>query len=236
MKVSGPLDVLIVEDEVDLAEGSVEYLRAFGLAADWVSSAEAALAELRHVPPRLLLLDINLPGKSGFDLCRTTRAAHPDLPIIFLSARASDDDEILALGIGGDDYIRKPVSLAVLLAKVRRSLARRDPAAPPEAPFDDGWLRWDPAADRMWVDGVELVLPAMEHRLLRYFFANAGRVLSKAELFGRVWGEPLTGDGTLTVHVRRLRMHIERDPDKPTYLRTVHGRGYLFETGEEATA
>lgn len=98
-----------------------------------------------------------------------------------------------------------------------------------QAPYDDGWLRWEPAADRFWVDGEEALLPALEHRLLCHLMANPGRVVTKAELFARVWGEPQTGDGTLTVHVRRLRTWIEHDPDRPRNLRTVHGRGYLFE-------
>ena len=227
-------DVLFVDDEDDLARSTVDYLTAFGIAAHSVGTAQDALALLRGGDPvRLLLLDVNLPGMSGFDLCRRLRAdpTTQALPILFLSARRSDDDEILALSLGGDDYLRKPYSLSVLLAKVRRILTRleREGAGEGPVPYDDGHLRWDPNADRFWVDGSELTLPAMEHRLLRYCLEHRGKVLTKRELFAGVWGDAITGEGTLTVHVRRLRTRIEPDPDQPTYLRTVRGRGYLFE-------
>lgn len=226
-------DVLIVDDEEDLARSAADYLTAFAVAATHVGSAEDALAVLRRDRARLVLLDVNLPGMNGFDLCRTLRRdpATAEVPILFLSARRSDDDEILALSLGGDDYLRKPYSLSVLLAKVRRILTRSAALGAGQAPagYDDGHLRWDPDADRFWVDGAELALPAMEHRLLRYCLEHRGKVLTKRDLFVGVWGEAITGEGTLTVHVRRLRTRIEPDPDNPTYLRTVWGRGYLFE-------
>ena len=224
-------DVLIVDDEEELARSTVDYLAAFGLAATWVCSGEDALRCLRRDQARLILLDVNLPGLTGFDLCRRLRAdaGTAQTSIVFLSARRSDDDEILALSLGGDDYLRKPFSLSVLLAKVRRILTRLDDETGPSTGYDDGHLRWDAAADRFWVGGSELVLPAMEHRLLRYCLEHRGKVLTKRDLFVGVWGDAITGEGTLTVHVRRLRTRIEPDPEHPTYLRTVWGRGYLFE-------
>ncbi|MEI2774489.1 MAG: response regulator transcription factor [Tetrasphaera sp.] len=222
------VQVLLVDDEDELARSTTEYLGYFGITAAHVATAASAAAFLERHDVDLVLLDVNLPDGSGFDLCRRLRA-ESDLPILFVSARGSDDDQILGLTLGGDDYIRKPYSLSVLLAKVRRVLERASAAPRREADYDDGHLRIDAANDRVYVDGAEVSLPALEHRLLRYLVEHRGRVLTKAELFRDVWEEAITGDGTLTVHVSRLRTRIEPDPDHPRYIRTVWGRGYLFE-------
>ena len=175
-----------------------------------------------------------------FDLCRRLRAdpTTQALPILFLSARRSDDDEILALSLGGDDYLRKPFSLSVLLAKVRRILTRleREGAGEGPVPYDDGHLRWDPNADRFWVDGSELTLPAMEHRLLRYCLEHRGKVLTKRELFAGVWGDAITGEGTLTVHVRRLRTRIEPDPVSYTHLDVYKRQAHTLVSGGARSA
>lgn len=219
-------DVLMVDDEAELSEATVEYLRAFGLLATWVASAEAAREVLASHHVRLVLLDVNLPAQNGFELCRSIRT-RGDTPIIFVSARGGDDDQILALSIGGDDYVTKPFSLAVLLAKVRRMLDRQGPS--PATGYDDGHLRIDTTTGRTWVAGREVVLKAMEDKLLRYLSGRAGHVVTKADIFAHVWEEPVTSDGTLTVHIRRIRAKIEPDPDHPRYIKTVWGRGYLFE-------
>jgi two-component system response regulator RegX3 len=224
-------DVVVVEDEAELAQSVADYLRAFDLSVQVFPSAEAAQPHLERERPRVLLLDINLPGRSGFDLCRELRRAS-DVPILFLTARASEDDEVLALSIGGDDYLRKPFSLGVLLAKIRRILARQDAtggaSVDDTGDIDDGFLRIDGESERVFVDGREVVLPAMEHRLLHYLVAERDRVVSKQELLERVWHDEFVGDGTLSVHIRRLRTKLERDPDNPRYLRTAWGRGYMF--------
>ncbi len=224
-------DVLLVEDEAELGSSIAEYLGLSGVRVRHVLDAESALAALEHDPAPVILLDINLPGMSGLQLCRQVRE-RSDAPIVFLSARGGDGDQVLALSMGGDDYLVKPFSLAVLLAKVRRRLARHDQAARDSGAYDDGRLRVDPAAGRVYVDGAEVTLKAMEFRLLAYLVAHRGRIVGKAELFDQVWDGAIAGDGTINVHLRRLRTKIEPDPAEPTYLRTVWGRGLVFEGRE----
>lgn len=260
---SGGVDVLLIEDEAGLARSTREYLEAFGLRAEHRATAEEALADLPALAPAVVLLDVGLPGMSGFALCSRLREAAPGAGVIFISARTSEADQVLGLDLGADDYLTKPYSLQVLLAKVRRALARAQGAAAPSAPgapggpggapggqwapgragsptrvpdVDDGRLRIDLDAGRTWVDGREVRLTAIEHRILAHLVRNRGRVCSKRDIIDAVWGEPYTSEGTLTVHMRRLRRRIEADPDAPVHLRTVWGRGYLFAEADEAGA
>lgn len=217
---------LIVDDEKPLAESTAEYFELFDVSARAVFDAPACLAFLEKNTADVILLDINLEASSGFDLCRTLRT-QTQVPILFVSARQSDDDILLALNIGGDDYIRKPYSLSVLLAKVKAVLKRS--GALDSAPYSCGPLTVDFRAGRVLSNGVPLRLKAQEYRLLCYLVQNRGRVLHKEELFREVWGDSMTGDGTLNVHIRHLREKIERDPNQPELIRTVWGVGYLFE-------
>ncbi|MDO5662033.1 MAG: response regulator transcription factor [Brachybacterium sp.] len=218
------MDVLIVDDEEPLAESITEYLRAFDLDAQYATTVATALTHISRDTPSVLVVDVNLPDGSGFDLCRRIRKTS-QAPILFLSARGADDDQILGLGLGGDDYIHKPVSLAVLLAKVRRALDRTRTVTG----FRDDHLTVDPATGRVFAAGEEVQLTGMEQGLLDHLVSRRGSVVSKEELLRDVWGSPMIGDGTVSVHMRRLRTKIEPDPDQPRYLRTVWGRGYLFD-------
>jgi two-component system response regulator RegX3 len=146
---------------------------------------------------------------------------------LFISARQSDDDELLALGIGGDDYIRKPYSLNVLLAKVKAVLKRLHGADEDIFSFDGFHVNF--TRERVFSGDGDLGLKAMEYRLFAYLVKNRGRVVPKEELFSRVWGDVITGDGTLNVHIRRIREKIEPDPGEPRYIKTVWGAGYLFD-------
>ncbi len=236
---TGGVDVLLVEDETELARATCDYLEAFGVSTAHRTSAEAALVDLAGLAPRVVLADVNLPGMSGFALCSRLREAAQARPIILVSARTTEADQVLGLDLGADDYLTKPYSLQVLLAKVRRALRRAgtDSAQPPGATsaardaetYDDGHLRVDLEAGRTWVAGQEVRLTSTEHRILAHLLRNRGRVCPKREIIEAVWADPFTSEGTLTVHVRRLRARIEADPDAPARLRTVWGRGYLFE-------
>lgn len=173
----------------------------------------------------LLLLDINLGSSSGFTLCQKLRG-QTDVPILFISARTSDDDKIAALHIGGDDYVQKPYSLGVLLAKVQAVLKRcsQDVAAG----YHDGYLSVDFKAGQAAVEGKTVKLTALEFRLLSYLIKQENQVVSKQELFENVWADKFTADGTLNVHIRKIREAIERDPGSPAYIVTVWGSGYKF--------
>lgn len=219
-------DCLIIDDEKLLADSTAEYFNLFGVKTAAVYSASACRAFLKENAAELLLLDINLGDGSGFALCRELRE-NTGIPILFLSARTSDDDKLMALNIGGDDYIQKPYSLAVLLAKVRVVLKRFGQST--GEGYSDGRLTVEPDTRQVTVDGVPVKLTAREFRLLAYLIRNRNRVVSKQELFDEVWEDRFTGDGTLNVHIRRIREAIERTPGRPEYIVTVWGEGYRFQ-------
>ena len=220
-------DCLIIDDELELAAGACEYFNLFEVPSHYVCSADEALDFLAEHTVRLILLDVNLGEESGFTLCKTLRE-QLDIPILFVSARTSSEDMLIGLNIGGDDYITKPYSLSILLAKVKVVLKRYgESTKKPE-----GRLHIDSQTARIYLEGEALILKNMEYKLLKYFLENKGRVIGKEELFQNVWDDAFVTDGTLNVHVRRLREKIEIDPNKPLLLKTVWGTGYLYEEGE----
>ncbi len=217
-------DCLIIDDEKLLADSTAEYFNMFGVKTAAVYTAEECRAFFRENSADLLLLDINLGDDSGFRLCRELREKTA-MPILFISARTSDDDQIIALNIGGDDYIQKPYSLGVLLAKVKAVLKRYGQNG---GVYDDGWLRVDFNAKTAVVQGKPVKLTALEFKLLAYLIRNENKVVSKQEIFDKVWEDKFTGDGTLNVHIRKIREGIEHDPSAPEYIVTVWGDGYKF--------
>lgn len=219
---------LIVDDEKPLADSTAEYFNLFGVSTAAVYGAEECREFLKDKGAELILLDINLEDGSGFDLCKELRQT-TDIPILFISARTSDDDKIVALNIGGDDYVQKPYSLGVLLAKVNAVLKRYGQNK--NRQYADGYLTVDFAAKQVLTDGKAVKLTALEFKLLAYLIENNGKVISKKELFERVWEDKFTGDGTLNVHIRKLREAIEKVPNDPKYITTVWGDGYKFTGG-----
>jgi len=218
-------DCLIIDDELEIASGACEYFNLFEVRSHYVLTAEDALSFLRENTVRLILLDVNLGQDSGFTLCKTLRETL-DIPILFVSARTSNEDMLLGLNIGGDDYITKPYSLSVLLAKVKAVLKRHG------GEKGKSRLQIDTATARIRLDGITLELKNMEYKLLKYLIDNKGRVVEKDELFQEVWGDNFVSDGTLNVHIRRLREKIETDPNQPVSIKTVWGVGYVYEDGE----
>ena len=221
---------LIIDDEKVLADSTAEYLNLFGVNSVAVYSAEECRKFLKENTAELVLLDINLGDGSGFELCKELRSTS-DIPIFFISARTSDDDKIVALNIGGDDYIQKPYSLGVLLAKVKAVLKRYGQASATD--YSDGYLTVNFSSRQVNANGVTVKLTSLEFKLLVYLMENKDKVVSKQELFEKVWEDKFTGDGTLNVHIRRIREAIEPDPNKPKYILTVWGDGYKFTGGNE---
>ncbi|MEC0090490.1 response regulator transcription factor [Paenibacillus macquariensis] len=222
-------DCLIVDDEIVLAETTSEYFNMFEVKSAYVTSADGCEQFLRDNETSLILLDINLGDTSGFDLCKRLRQT-TQIPILFISARSSDDDILIALNIGGDDYIQKPYTLSILLAKVKAVLKRYGNNSSTEM-LEFGQVKIDCMLCRVRVNGVDIKLKALEYKLLCYLAKNKNRVVTKEELFQNVWGDSFTGDGTLNVHIRHLREKIEVNPNEPQYITTVWGTGYVLEDG-----
>ena len=219
-------DCLIVDDEEALSESTLEYFNMFDVKTAWADDYDSCMNFFRDSQADLILLDINLGDSSGFDLCKQLREKTA-VPILFISARTSDDDMLLALNIGGDDYIQKPYSLSVLLAKVKAVLKRYKTAETDI--FVSGSLKIDYISGSVFVDEKKIELKAMEYKLLMYLAKNKGRTISKDEIFRKVWEDSITGDNTLNVHIRHLREKIEANPNEPKYIKTIWGVGYVFE-------
>ena len=225
-------DCLIIDDEQVLADNTCEYFNMFDVKTKAVYNSSDALAFFEENEASLILLDINLGDGSGFDLCKTLRQ-NVSSPILFISARNTDDDKIIALNIGGDDYIEKPYSLGVLLAKVKVVLRRFGSMEEKETSdiFEDGSLSIDKKNKTVTLSGDPKKLTSMEFSLLLYLVENPNRLITKTELFDNVWKDKFTSDGTLNVHIRKLREAIESDPKNPSRIVTVWKEGYKYVTG-----
>ena len=224
-------DCLIIDDEKELADNTCEYFNMFDVKTAAVYSSAEADAFLSSNEPNIVLLDINLSDGSGFELCKKIRQTL-NIPILFISARNTDDDKIIALNIGGDDYIEKPYSLGVLLAKVKVVLKRFantvEADVQEKTDYDDGYLRMDSVNKTVFVNGVEKKITSIEWKLLEYLIENKNRLVTKNEIFDKVWNDKFTTDGTLNVHIRKIREAIEKDAQDPKYIITVWKEGYKF--------
>ena len=223
-------DCLIIDDEKELCNNTAEYFNMFDVKTAAVYSSAEAEAFLKDNETALVLLDINLSDGSGFELCKKIRQTL-NIPILFISARNTDDDKIIALNIGGDDYIEKPYSLGVLLAKVKvvlKRFANAENDSSKKADFDDGYLKLDTVNKAVFVNGEEKKITSIEWKLLEYLINNKNRLVTKSEIFDNVWNDRFTTDGTLNVHIRKIREAIEKDAQDPKYIITVWKEGYKF--------
>lgn len=223
-----PTTVLLVDDEDDIVEMMRDFLEAEGYAVLTASDGPTALGTLRRDPVDCVLLDVLMPGMSGFEVVRRIREAR-DVPVLFLSARQDDSDKIRGLGLGADDYIVKSATPAEVVARVKAVLRRSQRGeAPPSAVLDFGRLVIDVRAHEVRVDGAVVPLTVREFELLQLLAEHPRQVFTREQLFERLWGE--FGDRhTVTVHVGRLREKVERDPSHPEHIMTVWGIGYRFE-------
>jgi len=217
---AGP-QLLLVEDEESIGTLVRAYLEQSGFRVEWVRSGEEALLTLDKVNPRLVLLDIGLPGQDGFDVCRGIRARSP-VPILMLTARDEEADRVVGLEIGADDYVTKPFSPRELAARVKAVLRRTEPAPRAER-LELGEIVVDAEAREVTVAGEPVELTGKEFDLLAYLVENAGIVVSRDQLLDRVWGMTYAGGTrTVDVHVAQLRRKLGR----PEAIRTFRGSGY----------
>ncbi|MEU9191823.1 response regulator transcription factor [Streptomyces hundungensis] len=228
--------ILVVDDDPTVAEVVTGYLERAGHTVDLATDGPAALRAAAGRRPDLVVLDLMLPGMDGLEVCRRLRATAP-VPVIMLTARGDEDDRILGLEIGADDYVTKPFSPRELVLRVESVLRRaRATTARPGPPVSRCGITLDPAARTAAKDGRELALTLREFDLLAYLLDRPGEAISRERLMHEVWGWEFGDLSTVTVHVRRLRGKIETDPAKPALIRTVWGVGYRFETAEPPMA
>ncbi|MEW2422153.1 response regulator transcription factor [Streptomyces nigra] len=226
--------VLVVDDDPTVAEIVSGYLDRAGYVVDRAGDGPAALAAAAARRPDLVVLDLMLPGMDGLEVCRRMRGQGP-VPVIMLTARGDEDDRILGLEVGADDYVTKPFSPRELVLRVE-SVLRRSRPAQPSGILRAGGLTVDPAARRATKDGAELALTIREFDLLTFFLRHQGRVFGREDLMREVWGWDFGDLSTVTVHVRRLRGKVEDDPARPRLIQTVWGVGYRFDADGTAPA
>jgi DNA-binding response OmpR family regulator len=220
--------VLVVDDEPIVREVVVGYLEREGFRTLEAADGNRAKEILESDPPSIVLLDVMLPGTDGLELCRWIRS-RSKLPVIMLTARGEESDRIVGLELGADDYVTKPFSPRELAARVRTVLRRAEPSTPAEERLEYDGLVLDAWTREVVRNGETVSLTAKEFDLLWFLASHPRRVFSRDDLMRRVWGYSAALDtGTLTVHVRRLREKLERDPSRPELLETVWGIGYRF--------
>jgi DNA-binding response OmpR family regulator len=219
--------VLVAEDDPKQANLIRVYLEREGHSVLVVGDGGKALEHSRARRPDLLVLDVMLPGVDGLDVCRILRA-ESDVPILLLTARSTEDDKLLGLDLGADDYVTKPFSPRELAARVRALLRRAGKGVPVAAAVRAvGELEIDAARFEVRVEGRPVVLTAKEFGILEVLAAEPGRVFTRAQIIDRAFGfDHYVLERTVDVHVMNLRRKIERDPAEPRYVQTVYGRGY----------
>ncbi len=223
--------VLIVEDDERLAELTREYLQANGLTVSIESDGSRAAARILAERPALVVLDLMLPGEDGLSICRKVRSGGYDGPIMMLTARSDETDQVLGLELGADDYVLKPVRPRVLLARIRALLRRRETGDSQEEPqrLEFGPLVIDKAMREAWLSERAIELTGAEFDLLWLLASNAGRILSREEIFTSLRGIGYDGqDRSIDVRISRIRPKIGDDPMHPRLIKTVRSKGYLF--------
>ena len=220
--------ILAIEDDPRIQKALVRLFASEGYQVEVEGEGKAGLALCRRLRPSAVVLDLMLPGMSGRDLCRMMKDTQPETPVVILSAVSDVADKVLLLEMGADDYVTKPFSPRVLLARVEAAI-RRSLKSGSAKLTQFGEISIDVAKMEVRRDGITVTLTAHEFKLLRYFVENAGRVLSRAELLNDVWGyDSYPNTRTVDNQILKLRQKLERDPTQPRHFLTVHGAGYKF--------
>ena len=223
---------LVVDDDVTVRDVVSRYLDRAGYRVDLAGDGEAALRAVADRLPDVVVLDLMLPRLGGLEVCRRLRRESIDVPIVMLTALGEEEDRVLGLELGADDYVTKPFSpreLVLRVASVLRRSRERPASETGVEPVVDGDLRVDIPGRRAALGGRELALTVREFDLLAFLVRRPGQVFTRAELLERVWGWDFGDQSTVTVHVRRLREKVEADPTKPTRIATVWGVGYRYD-------
>jgi two-component system response regulator RstA len=230
-EVDNPPYILIVEDDERLASLTREYLENNGLTVAVVEDGDTAIERIRNEQPDLVVLDVMLPGTDGLTVCRQVRDSYHN-PILMLTARTDDMDQVLGLEMGADDYVPKPVKPRVLLARIRALLRRVETdqqSVETESRLEFGNLVIDNASREVTLDGEAVDLTSAEYDLLWLLASNAGTVLSRETIFEQLRGIQYDGqDRSIDVRVSRIRPKVGDDPDNPRRIKTVRSKGYLF--------
>lgn len=224
--------ILIIEDDSDIAEVERDYLAVNNFEADITGNGITGIEMVKKNDYALVLLDLMLPGLDGFTVCKKLREI-TDIPILMVTARKEDIDKIRGLGMGADDYIEKPFSPNVLVARVKANLAQYERLKKDEfkreSIIDVGEYQINTSAHRVFRQGKEVVLKNKEYELFLFLVMNADVVFDKETLYEKIWGLDSFGDtATVAVHINRLREKLESDPSKPKHIQTVWGAGYRF--------
>ncbi|NIK69921.1 response regulator transcription factor [Paenibacillus sp. BK720] len=224
--------ILIIEDDPDIAMLEKDYLEINGFETEIIADGKEAVTAILAHPYDLILLDLMLPGRNGYDICREVRDK-TDVPILMVTARTESMDKIRGLGLGADDYIAKPFDPAELVARVRSHLSRYERLigssrnADPDGDITVADLVIKRRSWKVYKAGREIRFPNREFELLLFLAEHPNRVFSKDALFDKIWGYDYSGDSaTVTVHINRIREKIEDDPSKPAIIETVWGAGY----------
>ena len=224
--------ILIIEDEEAIAELEKDYLELSGFEVEVANDGEIGLKKGLEGEFDLIILDLMLPGCSGYDICRKIRD-EIDIPILMVTARTEGVDVIRGLGLGADDYMTKPFSPSELVARVKAHLARYERLVGSGKKENDiveiRGIKIDKTARRVWVNGEEKQFTTKEFDLLTFLAENPNRVFTKEELFREIWDMESIGDiATVTVHIKKIREKIEFNTAKPQYIETIWGVGYRF--------
>ena len=224
--------ILIIEDDADIAGIEKDYLALSGYSVDIESDGNGGLYAALNGKYDLILLDIMLPGMDGLETCRRIRDKIK-VPILMVTAKIADPDKIRGLGLGADDYIEKPFSPSVLVARVKAHIAQfrrlMENGAERSAVITVGDISVNTASHRVYKREREIELKNKEYELLVFFMTNKGILFSREDLYVKIWGMEALGDNsTVAVHINRLREKLEDDPSSPKHITTVRGAGYRF--------